>query len=129
MQQAADFLEESRALNAALVDLPEAGFARATQFKGWTVTHVLQHLHFFNMAADEALHAPEAFRARYARLRTRMDGGETMAEATDALMDGHSGHALRQAWADFFTDMARRWGAVDPKTRVEWVGPSMSARS
>ncbi len=45
MQQAEDFRAESRALAAVLATLDDADFDRPTLFKGWTIDHVIGHLH------------------------------------------------------------------------------------
>ncbi len=52
MEQAGDFLEESRALYGLLVNRPEADFSKVTQFKDWNVDDVLRHLHFWNWMAE-----------------------------------------------------------------------------
>ena len=39
------------------------------------------------------------------------------------------GISLRNAWIEKVRDMAGRWSDLDPKARLPWVGPSMSARS
>ena len=54
LQEAFDFRDESEALFAIMKDLPDAAFAVPTQFKGWTLTDVLQHLHVWNVAAYES---------------------------------------------------------------------------
>ena len=61
MQQAADFLAESDVLAAVLATLPEASWARPTQFKGWSVNDIIVHLHFWNQMAHDTLTAPQRF--------------------------------------------------------------------
>jgi len=39
------------------------------------------------------------------------------------------GVSLRDAWIEQVRDMVGRWVFLNPKTRLPWVGPSMSARS
>ena len=51
MEQAADFLAETRALAGLLAPLSDDAFDEATQFKGWTLNDVTRHLHFWNRAA------------------------------------------------------------------------------
>ena len=43
--QAADLLEEGKALKEVLDDLKPDEWLRPTPFKNWTVNHVVQHLH------------------------------------------------------------------------------------
>ena len=49
MEQANDFLEESRQIYELLSDKPEEDFRKPTLFKGWTVNDVIGHLHIFNL--------------------------------------------------------------------------------
>ena len=44
-------------------------------------------------------------------------------------MDNLSGRALLTAWHDFYVSMADAFSQVDPKKRLKWAGPDMSARS
>ena len=55
LQQAIDFQTESDALYELLKPLSDADFERKTLFKDWTINTVLQHLHYFNYAADLSL--------------------------------------------------------------------------
>ena len=59
MQQAEDFRAESRALHALISATAPTRYTEPTQFKGWGIHDVLQHLHFWNrmaylQLADEA---------------------------------------------------------------------------
>ncbi|TDE36741.1 TIGR03084 family metal-binding protein [Antarcticimicrobium sediminis] len=127
MQQAQDFLDESEALAALLADLPDADWGRATQFKGWTVNDVIVHLYFWNRAADLSLSDPDEFDARIGKALPDMmkRGMRTFENAAVP----QRGTALFTAWQTQYRDMATRWAQVDPKTRVKWAGPDMSARS
>ena len=53
MQQAEDFMAESRALANIREPLTEAEFAAPTLFKGWMIDDVIGHLHMFNVAAEK----------------------------------------------------------------------------
>ncbi|MCV6584404.1 MAG: TIGR03084 family metal-binding protein [Marinibacterium sp.] len=127
MQQAADFLEESDVLAAALEGLAPDDWARATQFKGWTINDVIVHLHFWNRAADLSLRDPEQFQADMAPIMAEMaqSGLRGIENAAISLR----GRDLFAAWQGLYRDMGARWQSVDPKTRLAWIGPGMSARS
>ena len=127
LTQAQDFLDESETLNAVLSDLSDADFRQQTQFKAWTIEDVLVHLHFWNSAADLSAQDEPAFKALMGRVLPAIatggfrdfENGEVSERGTD----------LRAAWIDRVRDMAPRWQQMDPKTRLPWAGPSMSARS
>ena len=53
LTQADDFKAECEALYSLLSNLDDADFDRVTQFKGWTINDVLEHLHIWNWAANE----------------------------------------------------------------------------
>ncbi|MFY0311248.1 TIGR03084 family metal-binding protein [Leisingera sp. D0M16] len=129
MQQAEDFRAESRALAATLEDLPEAEFHRATQFKEWTIDHVLGHLHLFNAAAEASLLGEAAFAAFIAPVLQDMQAGKSILECQFPWLDGLTGRALFQAWRRGAESCADAYSAADPKMRVKWIGPDMSALS
>lgn len=127
LPQAQDFLDESEALYALLADQPEEAFAFVTQFKGWTVDDVLVHLHFWNGMVDLSLTDEAAFAKIAAEMAPiLMQGGFRPFE--NARVEPR-GPALREAWIARVQKMVPRWSEVDPKHRLPWVGPSMSARS
>jgi uncharacterized protein (TIGR03084 family) len=127
MQAANDFQDECDAINALLSDLSPADFDRATAFKGWTIGEIIEHLHLFNIAADDALKGNEAFAAfctkilpdmaKGHRRLQRVWFGDTPASETFA------------AWQQFYPDMAKRFAAAVPDARTKWFGPDMSVRS
>lgn len=129
LQQALDFQTESDALHALIAPLDDADFERETQFKRWTINDVLQHLHFFNYAADLSLTDEAALLALLADLRAAMERGETLVAYTDRQLKGLRGKALREAWHDYYTTMLDNFHAADPKRRVKWAGPDMSVLS
>jgi uncharacterized protein (TIGR03084 family) len=129
MQQAEDFRIESRALAAVLEPLSEADFFQPTQFKGWTIDDVLGHLHIFNHAAALALESDDAFRAFFAEMTKVMQAGGSMIDAQRPWVGDLNGRALFEAWLDTAETVADGFADADPKARLAWAGPSMSARS
>jgi len=128
LSEALDFKAESDGLYELMKDLDDAAFSEPTQFKGWTLTNVLEHLHMWNWAAHES-HADEANFAAWleSALPEVMKGGMRAFEAK--WNDGVSGRALLEKWHIFYTAMADEMVKVDPKKRLKWAGPDMSARS
>jgi uncharacterized protein (TIGR03084 family) len=124
MEQAADFLDETRALAGLLAPLPDAAFEEATQFKGWTLNDVVRHLHFWNRAAGLQL----TDEAELVRLLGEVAGVGGMREVERATVP-ESGQALRAAWLKTAGEIADIYATADPKARLKWAGPDMSARS
>jgi uncharacterized protein (TIGR03084 family) len=128
MQQAQDFLDESKALAALLAPLADADFATATQFKGWTIDNILRHLHVWNIAADLSLTDETDFSEFIAKMIAGVRGGR-LPDFETAYLDGLSGQALLTAWIARAETTAAHFAAADPKARLKWVGPEMSALS
>ena len=129
MQQAEDFRAESAALAAVLDPLGESDFARATQFKGWTVDDVIGHLHMFNVAALKSLEGDAAFDAFFAPIAEMLGQGKSLLETQIPWLNGRGGRALLAEWRDTCDTLADAYARSDPKARLKWAGPSMSALS
>jgi len=129
MQQAEDFRTEARTLAALLDPIPEADFRRKTQFKGWSIDDVLGHLFMFDVAALETLEGEAAFSAFFAPIQTALNAGQSLRDAQQPWLDGLAGRALFQRWQTNAEALADAYGAADPKQRVKWAGPDMSALS
>nr|WP_325251355.1 TIGR03084 family metal-binding protein [Amylibacter sp.] len=129
MQQADDFRAECAALAAILMPLSEEEFFAPTQFKGWTIDDVLGHLHMLNHAAVLSLKDGDAIDGFFAQMFGRMAEGATMVEAQYPWLDGLKGRALFLEWQAQCETLADEFASADPKARVRWAGPSMSARS
>lgn len=128
MQQAQDFADESEALLTLLTPLSDADFETPTLFKGWTIDNILRHLHVWNIAADLSLSDEAGFVAFIKEMAAGIRGGR-LPDFEAAYLDGLSGHGLLDVWAARFRAMTPRFAATDPKARLKWVGPDMSALS
>ena len=128
-EQPQDFREESDALAHLLEPLADADFERETLFKKWSVHDVVAHLHLFNWAAELSLRDEEAFGQWWGEAMKQIRAGRSMRELADEWLEGKRGRAVFEQWRDFYPVMADGFAAADPKARVPWAGPSMSARS
>lgn len=104
----------------------DADVSTPTPAPGWTVADQLSHLWFFDQRALLALTDPDAFAADSAALlQAVVEGpdpsvvaGRTLATAD--LLDG---------WRRDREQLVAHARTVDPRSRVPWYGPAMSARS
>ncbi|WOE75593.1 TIGR03084 family metal-binding protein [Alterisphingorhabdus coralli] len=128
MQQAEDFRTECDAIHALVAPLDTERLAQPTAFKGWSVDAILRHLHVWNVAADLSLTDEAGFQAFFAKVGAAVAKGGMSAFESDYL-EGLSGPELVKAWVEFYPQLADHFAAADPKQRVAWAGPSMSARS
>ena len=129
MQQAEDFRAEARALAAVTADLNDADFATVTQFKNWTIGDVIGHLHMFDVAAELSGTDPEALGDFLKPVFAAIAEGRSLIDAQNVWLDGLSGVALRDKWAAQAERTADVYADYDPKARLKWAGPDMSARS
>ena len=134
MEQAQDFLDESEAIYTLLRDLSDEQMEQETGFKGWTINAIIRHLHIWNMAAYWSLTEPEKFHDFFKQVMAgskehAKQGRKSMRFFEADYLDNLSGAALVKAWRNFYQKMAPAFAAADPAMRVEWAGPSMSARS
>ena len=126
MQQAADFYSESAALHALLADADPTRFDEPTQFKDWSINAVLQHLHFWNQMAAFQVTDEERLVSTLGDVLNYKDG---MRAFEAAQLGGLVGEALLQAWWQGAEEAAKIFETCDPKARLKWAGPDMSARS
>lgn len=128
MQQAVDFIDESIALHDLIASMSDAEFEQTTLFKGWSINNILRHLHVWNIAANLSLTDEPGFAEM---LKQLMHGGKVMrfTEAEMLYLHGLSGTALRSQWIEYATLTSENFTAADPKKRLKWVGPDMSAIS
>ena len=129
LKEAYDFRDESEALYKLIEPLGDADYDRVTLFRDWTINDVMQHLHFFNYVADLTLTDEGAFKQVYAELKANQEKNGSLVKSTNEMLNGLKGVALRDAWREYYLGLADRFYAADPKQRLQWVGPSMSARS
>ncbi|MGC6475619.1 MAG: TIGR03084 family metal-binding protein [Parvibaculales bacterium] len=128
LQEAFDFRDESQALYEVMRDLEDSDFDQPTQFKGWTLNHVLEHLHIWNWAAFESYRDEENFQNFLSQVMENIQSG-SLRPFESAWLKGVSGRDLLAQWHDFYHEMAEDFAKIDPKTRLKWAGPDMSARS
>ena len=129
LEQAADFQDESDALHRLLETVTDTDFDRATQFKGWTLTNIIGHLHMWNRAAALSLEDEAAFIEFRARVVGSLQAGRSLRNFEREWLSGASGKQLVENWRSFYPDMCARFHQADPKARLKWVGPDMSVRS
>ena len=126
MQQAEDFRAESQALYELLETADASRFDEPTQFKDWTINAVLQHLFFWNQMAGLQL-TDESELVRRLNAVMQHEGGMRGFEAFH--FNHLGGGELLNQWRDDFHRTADLFANADPKARLRWAGPDMSARS
>ena len=129
MQVASDFVEETRSLYQLVKDLEPAELEAVTQFKGWSILDVISHLHVWNVAAFLSLTDPDEFANFYGKVSATIEQGGTLRDFESGYIGTLQGPAVVQMWNVFAEALGGAFSLTDPKQRVPWAGPSMSARS
>lgn len=126
MEQAEDFRAESLTLHSLLKDLPGDCYGAPTQFKDWTIDDILQHLHFWNGMAALQVTDPDTLRER---IKNALSDKRGMRAFERDFLGNPSGTDLLRIWSDEAERVADIYADIDPKKRLCWAGPDMSARS
>jgi uncharacterized protein (TIGR03084 family) len=118
-----DLADEHAALDAVVADIPPAAWTEPTPAPGWAVRDQISHLYYFDLTAAQAVTDPEAFsRGVEALLAASSDPsvepGRTLSPAD-----------LLERWRSGRADLLAVLEPLDPKQRIPWYGPAMSARS
>ena len=129
MQQADDFLAESQTLARLIDNLSDAQLAIPTQFKNWTIEDIVGHLHMFNHAAGLALNSGEEFEAFFLPLVKDLNAGKSLLVLQNQWLQDQNGQQVIDTWRSGFEQLANAYRQTDPKKRISWAGPAMSARS
>jgi uncharacterized protein (TIGR03084 family) len=124
-----DLIEEQESLDAVVASLSAEQWARETSSPRWSVGDQIGHLTYFDGTAALAITDPEAFGAhRRELLRSISDDGATD-DATLSSSRAMSPPDLLAAWRRNRQTLAAAASKLTEGARVEWYGPSMSAKS
>jgi len=130
MQQTSDDLrDEYRGLADLARELTPAQWRLRSDFYGWTPWDEVAHLCFFDETGLLSATDPAAFARDTEALNAQLASGrEISAIARDKY--GHlDGAQLLALWEPQSRRLADALAALDPKARLPWYGPTMSARS
>lgn len=126
IEQAEDFRAESTALYELLVGRSNAELEEETLFKKWTTIDVLQHLYYWNEMASLQILDEDVLMLRLNKVMRHKDG---MRGCEKDHFSGLGGQELRENWHKNALETADVFASSDPKQRLKWAGPDMSARS
>jgi uncharacterized protein (TIGR03084 family) len=123
-----DLSDEQGSLDDVVADLTSEQWRRATASPGWSVFDQIAHLAYFDERASLAISDPERFGRAREELVARM-GTESLDDITLGPFRSLSAEALLDRWRTARQDLLRRAATLVEGARVEWYGPSMSAKS
>jgi uncharacterized protein (TIGR03084 family) len=121
-----DLVAETQVLHELVADLDDTAMSGATPAEGWSIRDQLTHLAYFDETARQAAVDPGAFRRDADAL---MAGG---ADFPDRIAAEHTGLPAAEVRAWFARNrlaFVEAFRELDPKARLPWYGPDMSALS
>jgi uncharacterized protein (TIGR03084 family) len=124
-----DLAAEHADLDGLVAPLDEEGWDRPTPAAGWAVRDQISHLVFFDVAGRTAAVDPERFTAEAQVFVARMAEGHDVTDVSVELGRSISGDELLARWRQTRWEMLEAFRRLDPRARLPWYGPAMSARS
>jgi len=124
-----DLRAEYQALAELCATLDAAGWRRPSAFYGWSAWDEIAHLLYFDQTALQSVTNPEAFRRDADGLNARTTAGEEISAIARERFGALDGPSLLAAWCRGSGALVDALEPLDPKARLSWYGPSMSARS
>ena len=129
MQQAYDYISEASDLADVLSNRSYQIFNVETQFKSWTINDVVGHLYLFDVAALKTLEGPKVFENFFAPIADGINNGLSLRDCQYKFLGALTHHALFERWKIISYTLGQAYAKADPKQRVKWIGPEMSAMS
>jgi len=125
----ADLLAEYGELAALAENLTAPQWLLRSEFYGWTAWDEVAHLCYFDETALQSVTHPQAFARDAALLGQRMARGEAISVVAREHFGSLAGPELLARWRLAYGRLVSALSRLDPKARLAWYGPTMSARS
>jgi len=125
-----DLRAECRELDTLLAVLSdEPGWALRTRFHGWSAWDEVAHLHLFDRLALIAIKDRDEFLRERREIETALASGKEISGIARERLAHLPGASIAAPWRETWEAMIYALGTLDPKARLPWFGPDMSARS
>jgi uncharacterized protein (TIGR03084 family) len=122
----ADLDAETAVFDRWITTLPKGEWLRPTPAEGWTIADQVSHLAYFDDAAVLSATDPDAFRGGLDAVVGDVDGFTARIAAENR---SKSPAELRVWFAQARAKLGVTYAAIDPRARLPWYGPDMSAAS
>lgn len=124
-----DLREEYNALDQMVSNLDEEGWNKETPFYGWTIKDEIQHISFFDTTGMVAATDRERFMKDFETLLLEMKPGDDIFDVVNKLAETVPPADLLSGWRKNRNLLVDALENLDPRDRLPWYGPDMSAKS
>ena len=124
-----DLKAEYEELDQCVAQLDEDSWNLVTPFYGWTIKDEISHLAYYDTAATDSLISREVFLKGFEDLLKSMKPGDDLFDEINARGRKLSNQDLLASWRATREQVITGLLKLDPKDRLPWYGPDMSARS
>lgn len=124
-----DLSLEYDALDAIVSGLDESEWNIITPFYGWTIKDEISHIAYFDEAAKLSATNQELFKKHMEKMLEGFTDFDDMHQKVNAVGGRMPVSELLSWWRKERTRLIRAYEKLDPKDRLPWYGPTMSARS
>ncbi|MBW1898520.1 MAG: TIGR03084 family protein [Deltaproteobacteria bacterium] len=124
-----DLSLEYDALDAIVSGLDESEWEIITPFYGWTIKDEISHIAYFDEAAKLSATSQELFGKQMEKMLEGFTDFDEMHKKVNAVGGKLPVSDLLSWWRKERTLLIKAYEKLDPKDRLPWYGPTMSARS
>ena len=124
-----DLLAEYRELASLCDTLTPSQWLMRSAFYDWTPWDEIAHLCYFDQTGLQSATDPERFAHDAQLLNQRMLSGESISAVARERYGSLNGANLLAYWRTLHERLVDALAQLDPKSRLAWYGPPMSARS
>lgn len=124
-----DLLAEYRELASLCDTLTPQQWLQRSEFYGWTPWDEIAHLCYFDETGLQSATDPEGFSRDAELLNKRIAQGAEISDVAREKYSMFKGPALLARWRVLHDSLVASLAKLDPRSRLTWYGPPMSARS
>ena len=124
-----DLKEEYEALDTIVSGLDEKDWYIKTPFFNWTAKDTISHLVYYDNAAMLSATDAAAFEKHTANMLSGITNYDELHIRVNSVGGNLSIADLLSWWRKERKNLISAYESLDPKTRLPWYGPTMSARS
>ena len=118
LRQEEDFYEESNDIHYILKNVSEDRLNTRTQFKSWSFTDIIRHLHVLNIAASKSLQGENEWEKFNNELQLFLKNGKKLSDFEKNLTNNINGKELIDIWQNTFKEVSKMFRKEDAKKEL-----------